>query len=239
MFRLLGLHPGPDVSVHAAASLAAVNGSQASRLLRELTRHCLVTEHAPGRYAFHDLLRAYAAGQARDHVSAPDRHAAVGRIHDHYLHTAAHAAFLLQPVREKVALAAPRRGVVPEQPGDHRQALAWFEAEHRVLLAAVTVALDMGADSHAWQLPWAMAGDHVRARAFGEQSLALIAKLGDCDFECHAWCTLGYTELHLGDPSRAGPPGMAGGRWPSMTTSSTPAPTRSAPNSPAWATSDP
>jgi DNA-binding SARP family transcriptional activator/tetratricopeptide (TPR) repeat protein len=173
MFRLLGLHPGPDISVHAAASLAAVNESQARRLLRELTRHCLVTEHTPGRYAFHDLLRAYAASQARDHDSAPDRDAAVGRILDHYLHTAAHATFLLQSAREKVDLAVPRRGVVPEQPGDHRQALAWFEAEHQVLLAAVTMALDMGADSHAWQLPRAMAG-YLYRRGYQRERVTIL-----------------------------------------------------------------
>src|SRR5450755_804820 len=60
MFRLLGLHPGPDISVPATASLAAVDERRARRLLGELARDFLITEHAPGRYAFHDLLRAYA-----------------------------------------------------------------------------------------------------------------------------------------------------------------------------------
>jgi transcriptional regulator with XRE-family HTH domain len=65
MFRLLGLHPGPDISVPAAASLAAVEKPEARRLLRELARGCLIAEHIPGRYAFHDLLRAYAATPTR------------------------------------------------------------------------------------------------------------------------------------------------------------------------------
>jgi tetratricopeptide (TPR) repeat protein/DNA-binding XRE family transcriptional regulator len=185
MFALLGLHPGPDISVRAAASLAAVTESQARRLLRELSRDCLVTEHAPDRYAFHDLLRTYATDKAWDRYSAPDRDAAIGRILDHYLHTAVHAAFLLQPSREKIALAPPRPGAVPERPGDHRQALAWFDAEHHVLLAAVTVALGMGADSHAWQLPWAMTEylyrrGYLRARvtAFGS-AVAAATRLDD------------------------------------------------------------
>jgi hypothetical protein len=38
MFRLLGLHPGPDISLAAAASLAAVQPGQARALLAELTR---------------------------------------------------------------------------------------------------------------------------------------------------------------------------------------------------------
>src|ERR1700727_1258118 len=38
MFRLLGLHPGPDVSLPAAASLAGISRREASSALRELTR---------------------------------------------------------------------------------------------------------------------------------------------------------------------------------------------------------
>jgi tetratricopeptide (TPR) repeat protein/DNA-binding XRE family transcriptional regulator len=174
MFRLLGLHPGPDISVHAAASLAAIDEPQARRLLRELARDCLITEHAPGRYAFHDLLRAYAARQARDYDSQADRHAAIGRILDHYLHSAARAALLLEESREKVALAPPRPGAAPEQPGDHRQALAWFEAEHQVLLAAVALAAGIGEDNHAWQLPWAMTG-YLRRRCYLHERITLLS----------------------------------------------------------------
>ena len=64
MFRLLGVHPGPDITVAAAASLAGVDAAQARQALRELAAAHLIAEHAPGRYAFHDLLRAYAAEQA-------------------------------------------------------------------------------------------------------------------------------------------------------------------------------
>jgi len=58
---------------------------------------------------------------------------------------------------EPAALAPPRPGAAPSQPAGHEQALAWFEAEHQVLLAAVALAAGSGFDSHAWQLPWAMA----------------------------------------------------------------------------------
>jgi hypothetical protein len=156
LFRLLGLHPGPDISVPAAASLAAVDEPQARRLCRELARDCLITEHAPGRYAFHDLLRAYAASMARDTDSQPDRVAAMGRILDHYLHTGEHSSMLLNPSREPLALAPPSLGTCPERPADHRQGLAWFDAEHQILLAAVTLAAETGADGHACQLAWAM-----------------------------------------------------------------------------------
>jgi tetratricopeptide (TPR) repeat protein len=175
MFRLLSLHPGPDISVHAAASLAAVDEPQASRLLRELARDCLLTEHAVGRYAFHDLLRAYAARQARDRDSQADRDAAIGRILDHYLHTAARGALLLEQSREKIALARARPGAVPEQPRDRGQALAWFEAEHQVLLAVADLAAGIGADSHAWQLPWAMTG-YLYRRGYLRERVTLLGR---------------------------------------------------------------
>ncbi len=82
LFRTLGLHPGPDTSLAAAASLADIPPGQARTLLAELTRAHLLTEHSPGRYAFHDLLRAYATEQAhacegddsrREAIRRPDR----------------------------------------------------------------------------------------------------------------------------------------------------------------------
>ena len=157
MFRLLGLHPGPDISALAAASLAGIAEPQARRLLRELTRAHLIAEHVPGRYAFHDLLRAYAAEQAHQTGSEAERDAAIGRVLDHYLHSAVAAARLLNPAQEPVVLAPPKRGAIAGQPADRPQALGWFEAEHQVLLTVLALAAESGSDTHAWQLPWGMA----------------------------------------------------------------------------------
>jgi tetratricopeptide (TPR) repeat protein len=59
MFRLLGLHPGPDVSVLAAASLGALSPQRARHALAELIEAGLISEPVAGRYSCHDLLRAY------------------------------------------------------------------------------------------------------------------------------------------------------------------------------------
>jgi tetratricopeptide (TPR) repeat protein/transcriptional regulator with XRE-family HTH domain len=185
MFRLLGVHPGPDISVPAAASLAAVDAAGARALLRELARAHLIAEHAPGRYAFHDLLRAYAAAQARDTDSDREREAAIGRILDHYLHTASRAALMLTPAREQIALGPPSPGAVPEQPAGHPQALAWFEAEHQVMLAAATLADGSGSDVRAWQLPWALSpfldnrGHYQEKAAVLRTALAAAGRAGD------------------------------------------------------------
>jgi len=60
LFRLLGRHPDGDLSAAQAADLAGIALRPARSLVAELTRINLLTEHAPGRYALHALLRAYA-----------------------------------------------------------------------------------------------------------------------------------------------------------------------------------
>jgi DNA-binding SARP family transcriptional activator len=158
LFRLLGLQPGSDITAPAAASLAGVPPTGARQALRELARAHLVAEHAPGRYALHDLLRAYAAEQVSSADSDSDVgcRAATGRLLDHYLHTAHHACLLANPERDAIPLAAPLPGVTPERITDSPAALAWLEAEHRTLVASVMLADQAGFDSHAWQLTWAL-----------------------------------------------------------------------------------
>ena len=156
LFRLLGLHAGPDVSAAAAASMAGVALPGARRGLGELTRAHLLTEHAPGRFSSHDLLRAYAAELAHAADSEAERRAATGRMLGHYLHTAYAASAFLAPVRRPITLAALPPGVTPEHVADTGQALAWFEAEDRVLMGVMARAADAGFDTHAWQLTWAL-----------------------------------------------------------------------------------
>jgi tetratricopeptide (TPR) repeat protein len=157
MFRLLGIHAGPDISRPAAASLAEVTVSQAGHLLTELTGAHLLAETAPGRFAFHDLLRAYAAEQAREHFDAAGLEAARLRAVDHYLQTGFAAVLLLQPHRSRIPISSPQPGVRTEPLADYHQALAWLQAERQVIMGAVVLADDSGDDVHAWQLAWVLA----------------------------------------------------------------------------------
>src|SRR5215469_15800787 len=94
MLRLLSVHPGPDVSVSAAASLAAAPVGQARTALDELAGAGLMEERLPGRFTGRDLLRAYAAEQARASEPATELDSALGRLLDHYLQTIGNAVAL-------------------------------------------------------------------------------------------------------------------------------------------------
>jgi len=209
MFRLLGLHPGPDITVPAAASLAAVDQPAARGLLRNLSRVHLIAEHAPGRYTFHDLLRAYAAEQAAAHDSETDRSAAAGRLLDHYLHTADRACWLLHPSREPVALSPSRPGVEPESLADPQQAMAWFEAEQQVLLEAIRLAVSSRFDEHAWKLPLAI--EHFLAlreldRPLSDilpAALAAATRLADVAGQAVLSRSVAFRYADLGDQEQA------------------------------------
>jgi len=156
LFRLLGLHFGPDVSLPAMVSLAGMPKEQVRHALAELTRAHLVSERIPGRFAIHDLLRAYATEVAYAHDPDDYRYAARYRVLDHYLHSAYRADEVLNRHRDRpFTPAAASVEVTPESPPDQKQALAWFESEHAVLLAVLRHAT--GFDTHIWQLAWALA----------------------------------------------------------------------------------
>jgi DNA-binding SARP family transcriptional activator len=157
LFRLLGLHPGPDLTAAAAARLAAVPLAQVRPVLAELTGANLLVEQPLGRYAMHDLLRAYATELAQCTDTDEQRHAAVHRLLDHYLHSGYSAARILDPHRDPITLTPPRAGVDAERPADREQAMTWFTAERAVMLAGVDRAVAAGFDTHAWQLAWALA----------------------------------------------------------------------------------
>ncbi len=178
MFRLLAVHPGPDITVPAAASLAGVQLGQAYLALTELCDEHLLTEHAPGRYACHDLLRAYAAEWARATDSEAERRAATYRMLDHYLNTASVAASFFCARPPGVARSLTQPGVTPEEIGDSEQAAEWFGNERHVLLALIAMAAEEGYALHVWELLWAT-GWYFRDEARW-QELAMAQETPPC-----------------------------------------------------------
>jgi DNA-binding SARP family transcriptional activator len=154
LFLLLGLAPGPDISLSAAASLSAMTMGRARSALRELEYANLLHQHAPGRYRMHDLVALYALEQASCSLPAAAQSCAVRRVIDYYLHTAAAGEQLLSVPRHAVTLGPPAPGCVPGHLPDNDAALAWFRAEYLCLLAAQRTAAARGWHDTVWQLAW-------------------------------------------------------------------------------------
>jgi hypothetical protein len=85
LFRLLALHPGPDITAGAAAALAALPVREARLRLGELADAHLAVERASGRHGLHVLVRAFAAELTSAHDTAAERLAARHRLSRHHL----------------------------------------------------------------------------------------------------------------------------------------------------------
>lgn len=209
MFRLVAMHPGPDVGLLAAASLANVSPALARARLDELIGSHLLAESTAGRFSFHDLLRVYAAERARDQHNVGGRRAVVHRALDYYLQTAHAAAAALNPARDPIPLPTPQPGVAAEPMGSVEQALSWCQAEHQVLLRIIDQAAAEGFDTHAWQLPWCLVNffdrqacwpDWVSTQRIG---LAAAERLGDRFGQANAHQYLGIVYVLLGQNADA------------------------------------
>lgn len=200
LFRLVGSAPGPDIGAAAATALADQDPDTVRSLLGELTRAHLLTEHVPGRWSAHDLLRAYAR-----ELAGPRSGPALGRLLDHYLATALAASRFLRSDRETFEPEPPPTASpdVAEPIRGADAARTWFAAERRTLLAAVDAAADRGYAVHAWQLAWAHTIDLDRrgrwrdiARVNGSALLAVRA-LDDTEPEAHLHRLLGRAHGYL------------------------------------------
>jgi DNA-binding SARP family transcriptional activator/tetratricopeptide (TPR) repeat protein len=209
MFRLLGVHPGPDITAAAGASMAGVPLPRARQALRELARAHLVAEQRAGRYTCHDLLRAYAAELAHDQREDPGGRAALSRARDHYLYSAQAASSVLYPFQPQPPLRPPQAGVRPERPASDAAAQDWFRAEHPALLALIGQADRLEGGPEAWQLPVVLADflnrhGHWRDLAATQRAaLAIAIRLGDLAGQAHAHHGLAVARLRLSSADEA------------------------------------
>ncbi|MCX5177957.1 tetratricopeptide repeat protein [Streptomyces virginiae] len=204
LYRILGLHPGPDISTLAAAALTGQPADKITPLLRQLVRARLLTQNsqARDRWSMHDLLRVHAQEQARtsmDRDRAPRRRyeQARTRLTDYYVrHSQAADTHIGRPGEAVSTLFAGRE-----------QALAWFDAERENLLACIhTHARTRTASTLGFALGRYLAWrrrlqDLVTVRA---HALEACQALGDALNLAGAWNNLGsalrelkrYAEAH-------------------------------------------
>jgi DNA-binding SARP family transcriptional activator/tetratricopeptide (TPR) repeat protein len=210
LFALLGLHPGPDWTAPAAAALSGLGVTEAELLLTELSDVHLVNEHVPGRYAFHDLLRAHAVELARSRFGEAGDGPAVNRLFEHYLHTAHAAGMLIAPYADALPLEPAPAGLLLEPLADDLRALDWLTAEYRVLLAVVDAAVSTGSDRLACLLVSSLERFFDRRGHWHDwaaaQRTALDAarRLSDLGMEAHALRGLARVAGRLGLHEEAG-----------------------------------
>jgi tetratricopeptide (TPR) repeat protein len=196
-FRLLGLHPGPDLDDYAVAALAGTTPQHARRLLDALASAYLVQPTRPGRFGLHDLLRAYAREQDAALDTDQSRHQALTRLFDYYLAAAAAAMDALFPaeayLRPRIP---PAAAVLPAMPGQP-EARAWLEQEWANLVAVVVHCSGHGWPGHATGLAgtlffYLMTGNHLTdALTMYTHALAAARRSGDLASEASALNGLG------------------------------------------------
>ncbi|SDD67800.1 AfsR/SARP family transcriptional regulator [Glycomyces harbinensis] len=207
-FCLFGLHPGPEMTPAAAASLMGAEPGEARAALAELAESNLVDRLPGDRYAMHRLLRDYAAECFADEVLAADRQAAALRMVEHYLY-AAHRADRFPAGGHRVDLGPAAPGVHIEPIADVKAAAAWFAAEHPVLLGLAGTEGGFQADLRVWQLGWILAErllDRGAARellAVQRSALAAAERRGGAFERAVSLGYLGFAHAELGDADRA------------------------------------
>jgi tetratricopeptide (TPR) repeat protein len=170
LFRALGLHQGPDISLAAAAAAVGVPARTARRSLDILLGAFLIQTVRPHRYQLHDLLRAYALDQARAVDTAAARQETVDRIAGWYAAAAASACRVLYPgSRLPVDPSAPD-GAEPMVFKDAAAAADWVDTERPNLVANARAALDAGLRRRAWELAMALSPIHANTFAFDDWS---------------------------------------------------------------------
>ncbi|WP_318279437.1 MULTISPECIES: ATP-binding protein [Streptomyces] len=209
VFRLLGLHPGPDLGAGAVSALAGISVRRARQVLDVLVGAHLVEQTAADRYEFHDLLRVYAVDRVREEESDDSRGEALGRLLDWYLRMADAAQGWIAPDEEHVPLPQHGESTEPLSLPGYDQAVEWSEREQANILPAVRAAEDAGRDGHAWRLaavwrygqpPSAPAAEWL---PIGEIGLRAVRRTGDRWWEARLLDGLGIIYRRINRPAES------------------------------------
>jgi DNA-binding SARP family transcriptional activator/tetratricopeptide (TPR) repeat protein/transcriptional regulator with XRE-family HTH domain len=203
-FALVGLHPGNDLDVHAAAALTGTPVGQAGQVLDLLRRASLIQAAGSGRYAMHDLLRVYAREDAavRETDSSSDK--ALTRLFDYYLVTAAAATDLLFPADAQARPRISSGAVVSPAMSGAAAAHTWLDAERANLVAVVAHCADRGWARHATDFAdilfrYLIGGSHLpEADSIYTHALQAARSSGDVAAEATALRGLGSMGLMKG-----------------------------------------
>ncbi|GAA2388559.1 BTAD domain-containing putative transcriptional regulator [Dactylosporangium salmoneum] len=208
LFRLLSVHPGPDIALGAIASLGGLTASSARALTGELALAHMVTERRLGRFIVHDLISAYATELCREVDTDDERRAALYRCFDHYRHSSHAANLRLLPLMPPPEPEPARPGVTAETFPDAIRAMAWFDAECHVLNTVVRHAAQQGAEPVAWPLALTLQQFYQRMGRYHDWAatmgcaLEAAERIGDVTGQAHSHRSLSGAFLKLGEHDR-------------------------------------
>lgn len=209
-FRCLGLHPGPDFTVAAAAALLGLPQGETERLLEGLLACHLLREPVPDRYRYHDLLSEYAYGLSNSEDSDQERREAVARLTDFYVTTADLADRMAYPRRVRLDSPTPLQPTSQPPLPDPAAARSWLAAERGNLLAVEEHVRRAGAPEPAAQLACTLAG-FLQAECYWQDAKKPLQRAvthwdRTNDNEpalCHALIALCAADASLGDYAEA------------------------------------
>ncbi|MFI5584313.1 AfsR/SARP family transcriptional regulator [Amycolatopsis sp. NPDC051758] len=175
LLRLLGLSTGVDFTAPAAAAVAGLDLTTTRPMLETLAAAHLLAQPRPGRYQFHDLIRAYADEAASQLDSASERDAALDRLLSWYLVSALNASRRMRPERYYRLLELDNLDGGLEF-SDYHSAFDWFGEESGNLIAAVHLARRRRRDDVCWKLAWLLQSHFVtRSRLDEWRSVFAVA----------------------------------------------------------------
>jgi tetratricopeptide (TPR) repeat protein len=209
LFRQLGLHPGLDLDLHAAVALTATTATQVRHVLDVLARGHLIQHAGPGRHAMHDLLRAYARELTGTEDSEEERLAALTRLFDYYLYTAATAMDLVFPAELHRRPRIPPPATAAPPLASTAEARAWLDTELANLAAVAAYAADRGWPRHTIALSatlprYLAGGGHFpEALVIHTRAMGAARAIGDRAAEATALSALSQIDLHYGDSQQA------------------------------------
>ncbi len=169
LFRMLLVNPGPEVSTDSAVVLDDQSYSKTRRSLAHLARAHMI-EDAPGtagHWRMHDLMRLYAKRLSDTHAKSDRRDQAGSRLLSHYLKMTQDAVLHILLFSH---IPSPNRFTGQDD------ALAWLDAERASLVAAVSMADQMGNQQVAFDLS-AVIFEYLRWRRYVDDCIA-VATVG-------------------------------------------------------------
>jgi DNA-binding SARP family transcriptional activator/tetratricopeptide (TPR) repeat protein len=202
-FRLLGLPPEADLDSFAVAALTGTTLARGRQVLGQLTRAHLIQATGQDRFSMHDLLRAYARGLAAADGEREQR-AALTRLFDHYLHTAATAMDTLAPAERHRRPRIPPPGSPVPDVASEPAARAWLDSQRACLVAAAAYTASQGWPGHATRLA-AILISYLDAGGYYPEAITIhmcarraAAATGDRAAEATALTSLGFVHLRQG-----------------------------------------